>query len=170
MWIGWVVFAAVIVLFSICTAVMSKKLGYADWKLCFIPLGYGVFIQRITDGFKVLGIPVRKYCKTLVLMVAISVVCSLLCYFGGQVIYRPHDIFRDWWDDYNIAFKMICYLPVALCLLVFYFGTIKSTLRIADLYDLRFKFDVLLYLLFIPCLFTYFFVKPENKVDLPSAI
>lgn len=168
MLLGWIIFAAVIVFFSICTAVMSKRLGYKDWGLSLVPLGYADFIQRITGGFKVISIPVKKYCKTLVLMVIVSVVMTLVCYFGAQAIYRPQDIFKDWWSDYNISFKMICYLPIGACILTYYVATIKSTLRIADFYDLRFKFDVLLYLLFIPCGIVYLFVKPERKIELYS--
>lgn len=119
---------------SIGIALADKKTDYRFWWLNFIPFVAFFRIDKITDGFMISIIPVKKWGKTVVIL---AVVILLFILYGV-------------WGKANLSsmefkyLKQVIYIPIVACFLIFYFGTIGFTVEVLKIKHRRFKYDALL--------------------------
>lgn len=138
--VGWIVFAAYVVAYSVGMAVYLKRRGYARWALALIPFVSFFFVDRVTGGFKILSIAVRKWGKTVVILTVISLCAYLYGLWGLQAL-----------DAEQSAMLVQCmWLPAGASILIFWLGNAYSAVRILFLCRAGFRCDLLVCLLFVP--------------------
>ena len=161
---AWLICIAVCEILSFCIAIAAKKTGVDKWALCLVFFAFPFFVQKIAKRFSVMTIPMKKYGKTVLILLVIALIASIAYVVGAKAIdiKNPTDLTKRAMRCY----KQVLILPIAVCTFIFYLSIVKSTIATADRFGLRFKGDVLLYLLVLPCAITYLRVSPEREVDL----
>ena len=162
--IAWIVCLVICEVLSVCISIASKRMGIKNWALCFIPFAFPFFAQKIAKRFSVMTIPMKKYGKTIIILLTIAFLASFAYVAGGNAIdaQNPTDLNKTAMH----CFRQIMILPVSVSAFIFYLSIVKSTIASAERFGLRFKGDVLLYLLIVPCAYVYLRVSPDREIDL----
>lgn len=161
---AWIVCLVICEILSACITVACKKTGIKNWALCLIPFAFPFYVQKIAKRFSVLTIPMKKYGKTIMILLVIAFLVTVAYVVGGNAIdaQNPLDLNKTAMH----CFRQIMILPILVCAFILYLSIVKSTIATADRFDLRFKGDVLFYLLILPCAVVYLRVSPDREVDL----
>ncbi|MBQ8322824.1 MAG: hypothetical protein IJX91_02540 [Clostridia bacterium] len=75
---------AFVELYAIGAAAAARKCGEKDWKKCFIPFYAFYVINRMTGGFTVLSIPVRKMHGMLIALTAVILAACAYTFWGQK--------------------------------------------------------------------------------------
>lgn len=132
--VGWIVFLLFMELYGAGVAVYAKSRGMKNYALCLIPFVPFFVMDKLTGGFKVATIWVRKWGVLVIELVVISLAAYLYAQWGIHTL-----------TERNIGpLIQIMWLPVAACLLVFYLTAIQATRKILFMTRRSFRFDWLL--------------------------
>lgn len=137
MLIGWIIIFCVIELYGVSIAVFSKRRGEDGWAYNLIPFAAFKYVNRNTNGFKVMTIPVKNFLGMVILMLVVLAGCTAWLLWGA------HNLFEK---DYN-ALNMILRIPAVICAIVFWLSLISSTKALALRYNFTFKCETLVYML-----------------------
>ena len=138
--IGWMILFAWIEYYAISIALLAKKTGTPHWGLYIIPFASHFFVDTFTGGFKILTIPVKKWGKTVLIFVLVAIVAQIGCNWA-------ENMFTQEMAGY---FAQIMFLPICLCGLIYWLGTIASTLKMMDILFLDFRGAALFAALMLP--------------------
>ncbi len=136
--VGFIIYVE---LFSIGVTVAAYRRGCMKHPaLCMIPFVAFFAVDRLVgDGFKIAGIVVKKWGITVPVMTAVCLLSYAYAAWGERTL--------------NIVdaecLVQIMYVPVAVCAIVFWLGTVSSTCAVLFKFRARFKFDWLVSLLLI---------------------
>ena len=142
--IGWIIFLAFIVCYSVGVTILAKNNGDKRYLLNLIPFASFFYIEKYTGGFKILTIPVKKWGRIVLTMTLVCLGAYLYGLWGYRNLILP---------DSREALLMIMWLPVAACLIVFWLGTASSTTAVLVKNNAAFKGCTLVSLLLLPAPF-----------------
>lgn len=138
--IGWILFFAWIEYYSIGIALLAKRTGKSHYGLCLIPFAAHFFVDSFTGGFKILTIPVKKWGKTVLILALVVIMAQIGCNWAENT-FTP---------ETAGYFMQIMYLPICLCCLIYWLGTIASALRMMEIFSLDFRGEAFWAALLLP--------------------
>ncbi|MBQ8685326.1 MAG: hypothetical protein IJ514_04050 [Clostridia bacterium] len=147
---------AFIELYSLGVACLAKRLGEEDYKLCFIPFYAFYVVNRITGGFNVLTIPVKKYHGMMAIVAVLSVFATLYACWGDSRL--PAESAPSLWQIMGVV--------LVLCALLFWLSIFNSSTKIYRRFNVkRDKLALLLtaFVITVPVLYAYYAKKNEPR-------
>lgn len=110
------------------------------YAICLIPFVSLFFVDKFTGGFQILTIPVKKWGKTILTFLVIVILSQIGCQWAEATL--PTEM-----AGYFIEIML---LPICTCGVVYWLGTIASTLKMLDILHLDFKGAIFLVALMLP--------------------
>lgn len=138
-------------------AVLDKRSGNKLWLLDLLPFVAFFRADRLSGGFDVLTVRVRKLGVTLVIFAAVILLAVLYARWGQRTL--PEIDSR--------SLRQIMYIPVVFCLVVAYANIVGFAVKTIALKRRRFRFDVLACMLFVTI--PFLINMREGKIGVISA-
>ena len=139
MW-WWVAVLSVIEYYSAGIAALAKRKREKYWWLNLVPFVAFFYVQKYTQGFKIVVIPVKKWGQTVLIFATFALISFLLGEASeGRFI-----------EEQVQYIKEITYIPIAACAICFYLGLVCSTKRIVEINCTEFSLYGLVSALIIP--------------------
>ena len=139
-WITWIVFFVYVVLISIGIGLCCKRAGIEEWKWACLPFVSFFFLNRLTGGFKTLGmIRVNNWGKSTITLMLVCALCQFVITWGNNHL-AP--------EDAEALFQILI-LFIVLAGIIFYLGCIGFTMKIISVFKASFRFEGLVCALFI---------------------
>ena len=153
MLIGWIVFLAWLEFYSAGITLLAKRTAKHRYALYMIPFAALFYVDEFTEGFFIFTIPVKKWGKTVLIFCAIVLVAQLGCYWSSQTLTA----------EMAGYFEQIMLLPIGFCILVYWFGTLRSALKMIEILKTDFKGAWALAALMLPIPFLLLRRGPSRK-------
>ena len=131
---------AIIEYYSVGIMLLARKKGEKNYLLNLIPFVSFFYVQKYTDGFKMLVVPVKKWGQTVIIFTVVASVFYLLGELAGGH-FSP---------EQAGYVKNIVNIPITACILLFWFGLTFSTKRILEINNAEFPFMTLALLTVVP--------------------
>lgn len=147
---------AFVELYSIGVACVAKKLNESDWKKCFIPFYAFYVVNRVSGGFNVLTIPVKKYHSMMAILSIVSVFAFLYACWGDT--HLPIESSPSLWQIMGVI--------LFLCGFLAWFSLLASSIKIYRRFNVkRDKLAIWLTVVVvsIPVLYAYSAKKNEPR-------
>ena len=107
-------------LYSTGVLILAKKTGEKDYLRCLIPFYAFYVVNRITGGFKVFAIPVKKYHGMVIILATVSVLAMLYACWGDNNL--PIQSSPALWQIMGVV--------MGLCGLLFWTSVIVSSRKV----------------------------------------
>ena len=137
---AWIILLIWIEIYSIGITILAKRRQVPYYAIYLIPFVSVFFVDQFTDGFKILTIPVQKWGKTVLIFLVVVILSQIGCHWAITTLTA----------EMAGYFVQIMFLPICTCGLIYWFGTIASTLKMLDILDLNFKGAIFLVALMLP--------------------
>ena len=134
-----IVFLAALEYIAFGIAILDKKSGNRLWFLDFIPFVAFFRADRLSGGFDVATVHVRKLGVTFVIFAVVITLATVYAQWGRNNL---PDIDSD-------SLTQIMYIPAVVCLVVAYVDIVGFAVKMIALKRRRFRFDVLACMLFL---------------------
>ena len=147
---------AFVEVYSIGVTLVAKKLNERDWKLCLIPFYAFYVVNRITGGFNVLTIPVKKYHGMMMILSLLSVGAFTYGCWGDT--HLPIESSPSLWQIMGVI--------LFLCAFLTWFSLLASSTKIYRRFNVkRDKLAIWLSVIVvtIPFLYAYYANKNEPR-------
>ena len=137
---AWIILLIWIEIYSIGITILAKRKQVPYYAIYLIPFISLFYVDKFTDGFKILTIPVKKWGKTVCIFLTIVILSQIGCHWATTTL------------TVEMAgyFVEIMLLPICTCGLIYWFGTIASTIKMLDILDLNFKGAIFFVALLLP--------------------
>ena len=147
---------AFVELYSVGVTLLAKKLGEKDYKRCLIPFYAFYVVNRITGGFNVLTIPVKKYHGMVAILSVLSVLATVYACWGDT--HLPVESAPSLWQIMGVI--------LGLCALLFWLSIIASSTKIFRRFNVK-KDKLAVWLsalvITVPVLYAYYAKKNEPR-------
>ena len=137
---AWIIFLIWIEIYSIGITILAKRNGVPHYAIYLIPFVSLFFVDKFTGGFSILTIPVKKWGKTVLVSLLIVILSQMACHWAITTLT----------SEMAGYFVQIMLLPICTCGLIYWIGTIASTLRMLEIRGLDFKGAIFLAALLVP--------------------
>lgn len=139
-WVAWIAFFVYVVLISIGIGLCCKRAGIKKWKWACLPFISFFFLNRLTGGFKSLGvIRIDNWGKSTIGLVLLCALCHFMIRWG----------YSNLANEDAVALEQILILFIVLAAIIFYLGCIGFTKKIISVFKASFRFEGLVCALFI---------------------
>ena len=137
---AWIIFLIWIEIYSIGITILAKRKQIPHYAIYLIPFVSLFFVDKFTDGFTILTIPVKKWGKTNLIFLVIIILSQIGCHWAVTTLTA----------EMAGYFVQIMLLPICTCGLIYWLGTIASTLKMLEILELDFKGAIFLVALLFP--------------------
>ena len=137
---AWIILLIWIEIYSIGITILAKRNKTPYYAIYLIPFVSLFYVDKFTGGFKVMTIPVKKWGETILIFLVIVILSQIGCQWAITTLSA----------EMAGYFVQIMLLPICTCGLLYWFGTIASTLKMLNILGLDFKGAIFLVALMFP--------------------